>query len=304
MRPTSLKRRSTFRLSHRHAAGPRGVRARPTRDLTAPATAWLCAFGLVAALGGCTPEEKGPELPPEASMTVDVSAFKAGAASGKTDGTGTGDTSHAANAWTRVAWLNTAVVVGLAAPRLALRAALSQRPSFANGAWNWLFNVKAGGDTLAADLTGRFGNNAVSGSDLDLEMRLTCTGCKVPTDNFLWYTGRFDSGARSGQWQLFHPDIAQDDKTFVHIAWEITDPTHKTLTFTNKRTDGHADAGDVIQYLRDGDALSVTVHDADKALDYTAEISVATGAGWLQVPGYNKGEKACWDSERVNTPCP
>lgn len=263
--------------------------------------ALVCAVFILSVIA-CNPSSDGPELPPQGSMTVDVGAFKAVNVPGKTDRM-TGSKSHAAAAWKRVAWLNTSVVLALAPPRLALHAALSQRPKFSRGAWSWLFSVRSGINTLAADLTGKFGNNAEVGSDLDLEMRVTCTACKGSTNNFKWYTGRFDSKERSGQWQLFNPEISQEDKTFVHIAWKITDPTHKVLTFTNKRTDGHPDAGDIIHYERDGDRLSVTVHDANKKLDYTAEVSVSTHVGWLRVPDYNKGERACWDDKRVNTPC-
>ncbi len=264
-----------------------------TRMMVMVVAATLLASGLT----GCA--QDGPELPPAESMSMDISAFSGNA---KSDAPGL--KTHFNAAALRVWWLNTSLVLHLAVPRLVLAAALSAPAEFADGVWTWSFDAKHGAKSVNATLAGRFESKEETGDTLELEMRVTCTHCKVPTDDFLWYTGTFELGKRKGHWQLFNPEIKQDDKTFVRIDWEVTDTTHRTLTFTNKRTDGHEDAGDIIAYKRDGDSLSVTVHDESKKLDYSAEIDVATNIGWLKVPDFNKGEKACWDGERKNVACP
>ncbi len=262
------------------------------------ATLLVACLAIALSAPGCQASKQGPALPPAGSMDVDMSAFKA---TGKADAAG--NHAHHNNAALRVGLLNTSVLLALAVPRLVFAAALSQDPTFADGRWTWTFDAKYLGKPINATLTGTFPNQSETGTKLELEMRVTCKHCKVPTDDFVWYTGSFEADGSKGHWQFFNPEIKQDDKTFVKIGYTVTDPTHKTLTFSNLRTDGHADAGDVIAYKRAGDLLGVTVHDASKKLDYAAEVSLATRAGWLQVPGYNGGAKACWDEKHHNTDC-
>lgn len=268
----------------------------------------LIALSAIAALAAtmiaCQATEEGPELPPQESMNMDISAFSAGAKTDKADETGSKKNFN--QAALRVGWLNTSIVLALASPRLIFAAALSTEPTFADGKWTWSFSTGGAAQRFSATLTGWFEGQAKEGTTLELEMRVGCTGanCKLKETNFLWYTGHFELGKRTGFWQFYNPDITTDDKTFVHIDWQVTDASHKTLTFTNKRTDGHADAGDIIAYKREGDLLSVNVHDASDSLDYSAEIDVHTGAGWLKVPKYNGGAKACWDGSHDDAACP
>ncbi len=271
--------------------------------MTRSLSALLCVVLASSTLAACQAAEEGPELPPGESMSMDIAAFSS---SGKTDkADDTGSKKNFNQAAFRVTWLNTSILLALASPRLVFAAALSTEPTFADGKWTWSITAGNAAKRFTAELTGWFEGNAKTGNTLELEMRVTCKGvsCKLKIDNFLWYTGHFEFGKRKGYWQFYNPDIKQDDKTFVHIDWQVTDATHRKLTFTNKRTDGHKDANDVIAYERDGDALSVDVHDADAKLDYSAEIDVHTGVGWLQVPNYNGGAKACWDGSHNDKAC-
>lgn len=268
------------------------MRASHTRIISLSLT---CALAF-ATLPGCRAD--GPPLPPAESMSIDISAFNNSA---KSDAPGL--QTHFNAAALRVGLLNTWVVVALAVPRLVFAAALSTEPTFEDNKWVWSFDATQAGKPLNATLTGAFDTKNDTGTTLELAMNVTCGHCKVPTDNFRWYTGTFLTGERKGHWQFFNPEITTADQTFVRIDWEVTDERHRTLTFTNGRTDGHEDAGDIIKYERAGDKLSVNVHDASKKLDFAAEIDTATGAGWLQVPDFNKGEKGCWGADRKNVAC-
>ena len=251
----------------------------------------------VFSLSACATQD-GPELPPDGSMNMDMSAFSS---SSKADAAGSHK--HHNNAALRVGALNTRIALALVVPRLLFAAALSQQPIFEDDRWVWSFDAKHLGKPVNATLTGRFENNGRSGSTLELEMKVTCTHCATPTDNFTWYTGTFELGKRKGHWQFFDPTIKQADQTFVRIDWEVTDATNKTLTFTNGRTDGHEDAGDVIAYKRAGDLIGVHVNDKSDALEYDAEANLADGTGWLKVPKYNGGQKSCWDNKKHDTTC-
>ena len=271
-----------------------------TRKLIAAAA----IAALFTTLNACQSADEGPELPPKESMSMDISAFSAAAKTDKADEVASKKNFN--QAAFRVGWLNTSIVLALASPRLIFAAALSTEPTFADGKWTWSFSTGGAAQRFKAELKGWFEGNARDGNTMELEMRVGCTGanCKLKVTDFLWYTGHFELGKRKGFWQFYNPDITQDDKTFVHIEWAVTDATHKKLTFTNKRTDGHPDAGDIIAYARDGDAVTVDVHKAVDKIDYSAEIDVHTGIGWLQVPGYNGGAKACWDGSHNDVACP
>jgi hypothetical protein len=260
-------------------------------------------LALPVLLLACQANKEGPALPAKESMDMDMGAFTNAGTPAKPDDPAAGTKKNFGAAAWRVGFFNTAVQVALLAPRAVFFAALSVQPTFENGKWIWDFSAKSGTDVFRAVLSGWFEGSKEEGTFLDLEMKVTCTGCKVKTENYVWYTGRFDTTGTGGHWQFYNPEIAGSDQTFVRIDYDVKDSTHRSLTFTNKRVDGHADAGDTIVYKREGEMLSLSVHDASEKLDYTAAISVVTGAGWIQVPDYNGGSKACWDGSHNDAAC-
>ncbi len=272
------------------------------------AAAILMTLGVLAlACDGGDEKEEGPPLPSAGTMTFDISAFQTEQQNqalepGKADGV-PGEKANFNNAAFRVWWLNTSIAAHLAVPAAVLGAALYSGATWDGVLWTWEFSVTANGQTYKAVLTGWFDNNLKEGVFLNLSMAITCTACKTPLDDYVWYTGRFKADGGSGHWQFFSPEIATEDQSLVRIDYEIVDEEHKTLVFTNNRNDGHEDAGDVITYSRDGDAALVSVHDESEALEYEARWSISTTAGSLTVPGYNNGEEACWDENHLNVAC-
>lgn len=276
------------------------------RTVTLPTR--LLALVLVAGLSasGCLATEEGPELPPVESMQLDLAAFTGALSADKADDpsdAGTTSKANFQNAAFRVGLLNLAIGAALIPPTLVFAAAVNTQPRFEQGEWIWEYSVTAGGQTFAAHLTGWFEGHLRTGTTLELEMRVTCTGCAVPTEDFLWYAGSFDTAGAYGYWQFFHPEIAQDDQTFVRIDYVVSGDRERSLTFENLRSDGHPDAGDLIDYTLSGDLLTLLVHDASASLDYSAAADLATGEGWLQVPGYLGGAQACWDGEQYDVAC-
>lgn len=268
------------------------------------AIAFVLAAGLV--VPACLPPEEGPALPPAESMQMDLGVFTGGLTAAK------GDASEAAaeaskanfqNAALRVGLLNLTVGLGLVAPTAALAAALSAEPRFEAGTWIWTYELQAGGETIEAELTGWYEGFQRQGTTLELEMRVTCTACAAMPADYLWYTGSFQLDGAAGHWQLYNPDIAQADQSFLRIDYAIADETHRSLTFENVRTDGSPDASDFIDYTRDGDLLTIQVHDESEGQEYMAEGDLQTGAGWIEVPGYNSGAKACWDADQLDVAC-
>jgi len=241
-------------------------------------------------------------------MTMDLTLFTTSRQAlellepGKADGL-TGPMANFNSAALRVGWLNTTIGLALAAPAAVLATALTVEPVFEEGKWLFDYSVVSGADEYSAVLSAWFDGNLKTGLWLNLEMAVTCTACKVKTEDYLWYSGRFHTEEAKGHWQFFNPEIAQDDQKLVRIDYQVTDATHATLDFTNNRTDGHEGGGDTVAYAREGDLIHISVHDESDALDYDVEWSITTKEGYLQVPGYNEGEMACWDSNRLNVDC-
>ena len=252
---------------------------------------------------GCLPAEEGPALPPAESMQMDMSVFTGGLTAAKGDESTDASKANFQNAALRVGLLNLTVGLALVPPAAVLAAALSAEPRFEAGTWIWTYELQSGGETFEAELTGWFEGFLREGTTLELEMRVTCTACAAMTEDYLWYTGSFQVDGAAGHWQLYNPQIAQADQSFVRIDYAIDDETHRSLTFENVRTDGSADAGDIIDYTRDGDLLAISVEDISDGQSYLAEGDLRTGAGWIEVPGYNGGEKACWDADQLDVAC-
>lgn len=254
-------------------------------------------------------EEEGPPLPAKESMTIDLSIFETKHQAlfpGKADDPLdlVGERANFNNAAVRVGLLNGWVVAHLTGPALVWGTAMLAEPVWENGKWVWDFEATFLAKKYQSVLSAWYDGNLKEGVWLNLEMEVTCLACPVPTDNYLWYTGRFNTNGNEGYWLFNNPEIELEDQSHVRIDYEYEDTTHKSVTATNIRLDGHETANDEIVYEVDGDTAHVSVHDESDGLDYVVEWSITTMAGWVQVPGYNGGDKSCWDALLVNTDCP
>jgi len=240
-------------------------------------------------LAACGAKEEAPELPPLESMSVNLEGFT-------TPATALTSSANFGAAAFRVGLVNLGVALALAVPAAVFAVALTDKhPTLKGGKWIWDFDAQT--------LLGRLGSELTAwmdGTTLNLEMRVT--GGQLT--NFLYYTGTFDKTTGSGSWQFYNHLITQADKQSVKITFAVTDETHRTVTFLVTRTDGNVTAGDSLAYSRLGDAATVTLHDASENANATAGISVSTGAGYLEAPGYNGGMRACWDAQHADTSCP
>lgn len=245
--------------------------------------------------GGGDVAEEGPALPPATSMDFDISLF---ASASKRQ------FANFSAAAFRIWWLEASVARALVVPAASLAAAMSVAPVFSGGRWIWDFETVSGGKTYGAHLEGWFDGGAREGTSLNLEMRLTCSGCTPALDDFLSYDGHFEVEEARGRWQFYSPEIGTTNRSLVRVDYLVPDATRSTLEVVNNRADGHQDAGDEITLAIDGDSVLLSVRDESQGLDYTAGWSATTTAGWLQVPNYNAGVKACWDDAHVDTDCP
>ncbi len=257
----------------------------------------IAALALAPFTSSCGKEEAGdpPALPPAESMQMDLDVFTQ-------SGTRALPGMNYGAAALRVGLLNLGLVLALAPPTVVFAAALQAKPQYKDGKWVWAFDTQSGVNQYGVELSGKTTGEG-SANQLELALKVTCSTCVPALNDFVWYTGTFSMTSTTGSWQFFDARITTADKSFVRLDYEVTDAAHRKLTFTNNRVDGKPDAGDVIEYLRDGDTARVSVQDKDVA-NYVAQISIASGAGYIEVPGYNGGNRACWDSSHQNATCP
>ncbi len=277
------------------------------------APAMLCSAALTTA---CIPTDDSgdltsPSMPPAESMDIDLSSFYAQSAASLGGGAGgvgapLPDPNPATNyetayvyVWALNLWVNQA----LAGPVAVFRVALTAQPVKTDNTWIWDFNTTHEGAEHQAVLSAWFESDDETGW-LNLEMDISCPSCEIPTEDYLWYSGRFNTDGTNGEWIFYSPEVESEDEKIVSIAYDVTDATHRSIDATNIRDDGSEDAGDIIHYGIEDPTITVSLHDESEALDYVVSWSIDDGSGSITVPGYNNGEEACWDSNRADVACP
>jgi hypothetical protein len=234
-------------------------------------------------------EGQAPELPPEASMTMDFSAFggEKMAPSAQLPG------KNFSNAAIRILALNLAVVVAMTPAVATFKAAYGADPvEQDDGSWLWPYTINILGHKIEAELTGSLEGFATAWS-----MRVTSDSFDPPLEDFEWYTGECSLDGTSGDWLFFDYKIPDTATKLATIEWKVESTSKSELTFTNI-TEGRENSGDILTYSVDGTTALVTFYDASE--DITADITwdLDTIAGSIEVPGYNNGERAYWDEDK------
>jgi len=256
---------------------------------------WFLVLGLMfGGLIGCSEDgdddedetAEAPQLPPDASMTMDFSAFGGDKMAPSDDPPG----ANFVNAAGRVIILNVAVIINLAPSVIVFKAASNTIPvQEDDGSWTWSYTAEYLIHTFEANLNGR-----MEGFGTLWSMRVSCDTLDVPIENFEWYTGEVKLNNSSGSWQFFDhktPDAAKEIGT---IEWEVEDKDTSNLIFSNTDPDS-PDLGNTLTYSIDGTTAEISFYTASD--DLTAKITwdTVTLAGSIMAPGYNNGERAYWD---------
>lgn len=264
-----------------------------TNPILGRLTTGAVALLLLAGCGETTtvPGAEAPALPPAQSMAMDLSFFGDGSAPGVTDLAGT--KLNFLNAAVRVAFLNVAVVTVLTPPTLAFEAAVHTRPSRDDdGSYLWIYTWLDHGKDYQIRLRG-----IPEGDHVDWELQVRLPG----EDPELWFSGRNYVNRNEGYW-VFRDFTLAGDPEVVRIDWQVNAVDDAFLDITNIHA-GSAEEGDEIAYRVDGVMRSVEFHDASAAADFEILWDESDGSGSLQVPDYNHGERACWDSNRDDVVC-
>lgn len=242
------------------------------------------------------PEQKQPAVPPASSMQLDLNAFSSPRALGKAGAVGL----NFITARTVVALINATVTLTLSVPVYVLAAALTQQPVLnpSDGKFHWVISDE--NRTFQADLAGWIDQGALESR---WEMRITATGNNPPLHNFLWFEGRAKLDNSSGYWDIYDAQNPANQVKALHIEWQIPSATQATLQFSAVDPNS-PDNGDQLTYRADGALRGITFF--DKSENKTVEISwnEITHEGYIIAPGYNNGQKSCWDALLNDVTCP
>ena len=258
---------------------------------------------LLASFIGCdvTDDENSngdaPPLPPDDSMTIDLSAFgenNLGAPIPAIPNTKLNFVAAVATA----AVINTIVVAKLSIPVAVFTAAKSTTPvEQDDGSWLWSYSRNIGLETFTANLTGKR-----EGDEVIWSMKVSNTTSLRPLDNFEWYTGESSKDNGSGSWQFFNLDTPDQANPTYAIEWKVEGETKRERTFTNKE-EGSPYFGNVVRYAVEGEMASISFTEADKGTTTKIEWNLTTTAGSITAPSYKKGEKSCWDENKQDVAC-
>jgi hypothetical protein len=271
---------------------------------------FLVLPALLLLAGGCSREATAPEdedlqgleLPPALSMKLDLEAFRMGTSTANRKmpaPLGQATKMNWTNAALRVLIINTTMGVILTPPYLAFSAAIHTIPSLQpDGSFLWIYTwVESENHEVQIRLRGK-----VEEDHVRWELRLTDPQATPPLDQALWFWGESAFDNQSGFW-VFQDIEDADLPEIMRLDWEVVAEDDRYLAIQNIRQ-GVEGYGDTLTYRIDGTTASITFYDASE--DVTADITwdTVTGAGSLQVPDYNNGERACWDENHDDVECP
>ncbi|HIE28551.1 TPA: hypothetical protein EYP66_14820 [Candidatus Poribacteria bacterium] len=253
---------------------------------------------------GCSEDISGdgngeaPLLPPDDSMTLDLSLFGGGKLEAPVLPSIPGSRLNFTAAATTALVINTIVVARLSVPVAVFTAAKSAIPvKQDDDSWLWSYSRTIGVETFTANLTGKR-----EGDQVVWSMKVSNTSSLRPLDNFEWYTGVTSRENGSGSWQFFNRDTPEQANPTYAIEWNVERGVKRERTFTNQEA-GSPYFGNVVRYAVEGGMASISFTEADKGSTTIIEWSLNTSAGSITSPGYKKGEKACWGPDKLDIAC-
>ena len=274
-----------------------------------PVTIFACVLLLVQVIGCSEDADEldadgsdvsgAPPLPPDESMAVDLSLFEENVMGAPSNAMLT--MRNFAYAATAASTVSSAVVAGVTPPAALFAAARLTTPvEQDDGSWVWDFSVKISGVTFAASLTGveKLNKNQWT-------MKVSTNAPLRPAKDFIWYTGESTLKSVSGSWQFFDLQTPDEQNSTVNIDWSadiISEEANLTLRNVDTRDDSKY-AGDVLQYNVSREIASMAFEDVSENEIWEIIWNIETGTGSVTTPGYNNGEKACWDANKKDVTC-
>lgn len=203
------------------------------------------------------------------------------------------------NAAARVAAINSSIASALTFPAGLFKMARENDPvPQDDGSWLWSYSATYEFIKVDAKLS------ATEQSDMTYwSMKVSVDNPIMPVVDFEWYTGTSTQTNTSGSWQFFDVFAPTEHNPTAKIDW-LVEPLTAEADLTIENVDTRTEhVGDVLLYNVNPETASMSYKDVSEDQIWDIVWSVETGAGRITVPGYNNGEKACWDADRNDVVC-
>jgi hypothetical protein len=285
---------------------------------------WSAAAIVLLGLAACSDDNNpvstttvvAPVLPDMSTMTMDLSFFGI---------TGDGllrsrsDTGVAGVSATRRNWIEAVVRAlhiqllfydGFREPIAAFAAALSATPQpQPDESWLWTFIFVEEETEYSIFLYGQ-----VEDDHVNWRMEVSSNDPTFMLDHFVWFDGQSQRDETSGYWQFYTPVITPPTSARLYMVastpgvqsvrmdWAKPTQGQQSLVVTVNEVGG-ADEGDVLSLTTSPNGSAIDYHNEDVQQDHNITW-YPDGSGSITVPDYNDGQKACWDTDQEDAPCP
>ena len=107
--------------------------------------------------------------------------------------------------------------------------------------------------------------------------------------------------SNEGFW-VFTDFRREGDPDVLRVDWTAASESDARLDLENIDA-ANPDFGDELGYLTEGSGRSMEFFDASNDMTWDIRWNQADGSGSLMVPGYNGGQRSCWDENQEDTSC-
>lgn len=230
---------------------------------------------------------QAPVLPDPQRLSVDLGFFADGKSADKSQ-------NHFFNAYLRAVIVTAMTELVLAPPVAAFSVALHTPPSHqADGSWIWVYTHVQGQEEVQIRLHGLPVDDSVQWS-----LYVSDNNPAHPIDNELWFDGSTANEGEQGSWTFY--DFQLDGNPAVaELQWGYRDDGN----FLSLTALAGEDAGNMLTYFESAPLCSIEFQEAQDENPWYIRWNEDDGSGSLMVPGYNYGERACWDSNQQDTFC-
>ncbi len=236
------------------------------------------------------PGDKAPALPSAETMTLDLSLFTGASAAPAAPET-QANFNHAVVSVGVVSLVTAAI---LAPPEFAFALAAHTVPTRQeDGSWMWIYTGTYQGKDWQFRLNGK---RVSDGVDWRMDAQLPGESAG------LWFRGHTESDGNSGQWILTdftqegNPDVLQID--WLHNSAQ---DAFLDITLIDTENDFYSST---VTYQVSGTDYSLFFSNASTVETLEVLWNGDTHAGSIRAPGFNGGERACWDADLQDVTCP
>ncbi|GAA5521592.1 hypothetical protein LQ318_07560 [Aliifodinibius salicampi] len=238
--------------------------------------------------------DEPPELPPAASIDIDMSTLTESPQS-KSSIT-TDDTDYFVQAVFRAGFMKKIIEAHLLIPKNLLEAAedtVAQLNEEQQWEWSYQYSSNTNGFDVRL-IAERISSSAVNWSFL-------VTADHLNLEEHLVFGGTTQNMGAQGVWTYYGLKDSEDDQKLSEIDWDIQgDSTQIRLEVLS---DLSVASGSYIDYDFDGVFKTIEFYNAEADETTIIQWNVDTKAGYIIAPDVNNGEKACWDEDQENVPC-